>query len=294
MYYLLAEEAAEKKLEEISDKVSKLSEITDGLLDKLVNFGIDLLIAIAIFVFGRLVLKLISKFIGNLLKKSNIDAGVTKFLDSILKALGYIIIIIIICGQIGIQTTSFITLLGTAGISIGLALQGSLSNFAGGVLILVGKPFVVGNYIKAEDVEGTVTKIDILYTTLHTIDNKMVKMPNGKLSDSVVTNYTFEGKRRSDLDVGIHYEDDIKKAVEIATHVMNECPYVLKDEQNAVIVRELAESAVILQIRMWSSTEDYWASRFYLNEKIKEAYEHNEIHIPFNQLDVHLVSNENE
>ncbi|MCR5703625.1 MAG: mechanosensitive ion channel family protein [Eubacterium sp.] len=283
--FLVAEDA----IEQIDKNISRVTALSDDLIDKAINFGINLLIAAIIFFVGKLVLKAVRKLINNIFSKSSVDVGVVKFVDSIVKALGYIIIIIVICGQIGIQTTSLITLLGTAGVSIGLALQGSLSNFAGGILILVGKPFVVGNYIKAEDVEGVVTKIDILYTTLHTVDNKMVKMPNGTLSNSVVTNYTFEGKRRSDLDVGIHYDDDIKKAVEIATHVMNECPYVLPEETNAVVVKELAESAVILQIRMWSTTENYWPARFYLNEKIKEAYEHNEIHIPFNQLDVHVV-----
>ena len=283
--FLVAEDA----IEQIDKKISRVTALSDDLIDKAINFGINLLIAAIIFFVGKLILKAVRKLINNIFSKSSVDVGVVKFVDSIVKALGYIIIIIVICGQIGIQTTSLITLLGTAGVSIGLALQGSLSNFAGGILILVGKPFVVGNYIKAEDVEGVVTKIDILYTTLHTVDNIMVKMPNGTLSNSVVTNYTFEGKRRSDLDVGIHYDDDVKKAVEIATHVMNECPYVLTEEANTVVVKELAESAVILQIRMWSTTENYWPARFYLNEKIKEAYEHNEIHIPFNQLDVHVV-----
>lgn len=207
--------------------------------------------------------------------------------------MGYIIIVIIICGQIGIQTTSFITLLGTAGVSIGLALQGSLSNFAGGVLILVTKPFIVGDYIKidgAQEAEGTVLKIDIIYTTLSTADNRSIKVPNGTVANSTLINVTNQTKRRVEVMVGISYDDDIKKAKEIATEVMNSCQYILPEESNLVVVKELAESSVNLEIRLWTKTEDYWSAKFDINERIKYEFDKNRISIPFNQLDVHVHS----
>ncbi len=293
MFDVLAQTAVEGQLDEINQKVGKLTELTDGLMDRLIAFGIDLLIAVLIFAAGKLILKMIKKLIRNIFTKSGVDLGVAKFIDSIVNVLGYIIIFIIICGQIGIQTTSFITLLGTAGVSIGLALQGSLSNFAGGILILVGKPFVVGDYIIAENVEGTVEKIDIIYTTLTTVDNRTVKFPNGTLSNSIVINSTNQGKRRVDVPVGIGYQEDVAKAKKIAESVMKSCPMMLPDEENAVVVRELGESSVNLEIRMWSATKDYFDAKFYLNEKVKEAFDQNQIDIPYRQVDVHLVQREN-
>lgn len=295
MFWLTASATDEiqANVEEINQKVSKLSEITDGLLNKVINFGFDVLIAIGIFIAGRIILKLIRKLFKNIMDKSNVDVGVVKFADSIIKAIGYLIIIIVICGQIGIQTTSLITLLGTASLSIGLALEGCLANFAGGVLILVTKPFVVGDYIKidgGQDTEGTVDKIDIIYTTLSTPDNKSIKIPNGTVSNSILTNVTNQTKRRVEVLVGISYDDDIKKAKEIATDVMNSCEYILPEEENMVVVKELAESSVNLEIRLWTATDDYWNAKFDINERIKAEFDKNGISIPFNQLDVHVHS----
>lgn len=288
-----ATDEIQENVEQLNEKVSKLSEVTDNIIDSLIGFGFDILIAIGIFILGRIVLKLVRKLFNNILGKSNVDVGVVRFADSIIKTLGYIIIVIIICGQIGIQTTSFITLLGTAGVSIGLALQGSLSNFAGGVLILVTKPFIVGDYIKidgAQEAEGTVLKIDIIYTTLSTADNRSIKVPNGTVANSTLINVTNQTKRRVEVMVGISYDDDIKKAKEIATEVMNSCQYILPEESNLVVVKELAESSVNLEIRLWTKTEDYWSAKFDINERIKYEFDKNRISIPFNQLDVHVHS----
>ncbi len=276
------------EVEALSEKVSKISQVTDELIDKVIHFGINILIAIITFLIGKFLLGLVRKLVKRILEKSEVDSGVVKFVDSVVKVIGYILILITICSQIGIQTTSFITLLGTAGLSIGLALEGCLSNFAGGVLILVTKPFKEGHYIKVNDVEGTVTKMDIIYTTLNTIDNKVVKLPNGTVANSTLTNYTSEEKRRVDVEVGIHYEDDIKKAKEIATKVMNEYEYILKNEESVVIVKKLGESSIVLEVRMWTPTDKYWDGRFYLNEAIRNAFAENGIHTPYNQLDVTL------
>lgn len=278
----------ESSVDELTTKVSKLSEIADGLIDKLVGFAFDVLIAIVILIVGRFILKFIRNLVKKILNKSSVDIGVVKFADSIVKVVGYIIIIIIICGQIGIETTSLITLLGTASLTIGLALEGCFSNFAGGVLLLVTKPFVVGDYIIVNGVEGVVDKIDLIYTSLKTVDNKSITIPNGTVSNETLINVTHQTKRRVDVEVGIHYDDDIKKAKDIATKVMNSCPYILKEDDNVVVVKELGESSVVLAIRMWTSTEDYWNGLFYLNENIKREFEANQIRIPYNQLDVHV------
>lgn len=287
-----AAQEIQENVDEIHKSVDKLSNLTDGLLNRLIDFGFDILIAIAIFVIGKVILQLVRKFVKRLLSKSSVDVGVEKFVDSLIKFVGYIIILITICGQIGIQTTSFITLLGTAGLSIGLALQGCLANFAGGVLILLSKPFKVGDYILLADVggniEGTVEKIDIIHTTLTTIDNKVIQCPNGTVSNSVLINVTNQDVRRVDVEVGIHYEDDMRKAKSIAEQVMNQCPYILNQQDNMVVVKSLGESSVILEIRMWTKSEDYWQGKFYLNEYIKDAFEKNGIRIPYNQLDVHI------
>ena len=171
-------------------------------------------------------------------------------------------------------------------------MEGCLSNFAGGVLILVTKPFVVGDYIMinsaSDDVEGTVDKIDIIYTTLTTIDNKAIKIPNGTVSNSILTNFTHQIKRRVDVAVGIHYEDDINKAQSIADRVMRQCEYIMPEEDNMVVVKKLADSSVILEIRMWTLTENYWKGMFYINQAVKEAFDKNGITIPYNQMDVHV------
>lgn len=280
-------ESLEQSIEKISD-TNKLSEILDNLVDKAVAFGINVIIAFIIFFIGRFIIKKLLKFMDRVLEKSSIDEGVVKFLDSLVKIVLYIILIVIICGQVGIETTSFAAIMASGGLAIGLAFEGSLSNFAGGVLILVMKPFVVGDYIESNGVEGTVDKIDIFYTSLNTVDNKSVKLPNGTLSNSILTNYSMNDKRRVDVMVGIDYKDDIKEAKNILTGVMKSYEHILKDEENAVVVKELADSSVNIEIRMWVKTENYWDGKFYLNEAIRDTLGEKGITIPYNQLDVNV------
>ena len=180
----------------------------------------------------------------------------------------------------------------SGGLAIGLAFEGSLSNFAGGVLILIMKPFVVGDYIESNGVEGTVEKIDIFYTSLNTVDNKAVKLPNGTLSNSILTNYSMHDKRRVDVTVGIDYGDNIKQAKMVLEKIMNSYEHILKDEANMVVVLSLGDSSVNLQVRMWVATENYWDARFYLNEEIRNKFDEEGINIPFNQLDVRIINDE--
>lgn len=290
MKFLLAEkvEEIEASVEKLSEDVSQLTKFMDSMMEKLIDFGISIIIAVIIFVIGKVIIKFIRKFIKKLLTKSNVDAGVIKFSDSLVNVIGYSIVLIIICAQIGIQTTSLITLLGTGSLSIGLALQGSLSNFAGGILILVSKPFVIGDYVMIDGEEGTVTKIDIIYTTLVKADNRIIKCPNGEVSNKTIVNYSNMDGRRVDVKFSIHYDSDISKAKDIVKKVIDSCPYILKDKANDVVVMKLDDSAINLETRAWVNTQDYWDTYFYLTEHIKSELDENGIIIPYNQLEVHL------
>lgn len=281
-------ESVSDNIEQLSKDVSKLSQIGSDLIDKAVAFGIDIIIAVIIFVIGKFIIKFILKFVDRIFAKSSADEGVAKFIHSVLKVALYIILAITICGQIGIETTSFAAIVTSGGLAIGLAFEGSLSNFAGGVMILIMKPFTVGDYIESNGVEGTVYKIDIFYTSLKTVDNKSVKLPNGTLSNSILTNYSMNEKRRVDVEVGIGYDDNIELARNELEKVMNSYSNIMRDESNVVVVKNLADSAIIMEVRVWVPTEYYWDCKFYLNEQIRVAFDKAGISIPFNQLDVNV------
>ena len=281
-------ESVSDNIEQLSKDVSNLSQIGSDLIDKAVAFGIDIIIAVIIFVIGKFIIKFILKFVDRIFAKSSADEGVAKFIHSVLKVALYIILAITICGQIGIETTSFAAIVASGGLAIGLAFEGSLSNFAGGVMILIMKPFTVGDYIESNGVEGTVYKIDIFYTSLKTVDNKSVKLPNGTLSNSILTNYSMNEKRRVDVEVGIGYDDNIELARKELERVMNSYSNIMRDEANAVVVKNLADSAIIMEVRVWVPTEYYWDCKFYLNENIRVSFDKAGISIPFNQLDVNV------
>lgn len=281
-------ESVSDNIEQLSKDVSKLSQIGSDLIDKAVAFGIDIIIAVIIFVIGKFIIKFILKFVDRIFAKSSADEGVAKFIHSVLKVALYIILAITICGQIGIETTSFAAIVASGGLAIGLAFEGSLSNFAGGVMILIMKPFTVGDYIESNGVEGTVYKIDIFYTSLKTVDNKSVKLPNGTLSNSILTNYSMNEKRRVDVEVGIGYDDNIELARKELERVMNSYSNIMRDEANAVVVKNLVDSAIIMEVRVWVPTEYYWDCKFYLNENIRVSFDKAGISIPFNQLDVNV------
>lgn len=285
-------ESIENDIQNVAEEVNKLSQVIGDLLDKAIAFGINVIIAIIIFIIGRIVIKKLIRLVDKILEKSAVDIGVVKFLHSLLNIALYIVLVIIICDVVGVDTTSFAALVASGGLAIGLAFEGSLSNFAGGILILIMKPFSVGDYIESNGVEGTVSKIDIFYTSLSTADNKSVKLPNGTLSNSILTNYSMHDKRRVEVGVGISYNDDIKKAKEVLVDIMNSYERILKNDNNSVVVKSLGDSSVNLEIRMWVATENYWDATFYLNENIKIVFEKQNITIPYNQLDVRIVPNE--
>lgn len=256
----------------------------------LIGFGLKVIIAIIVFLVGRLLIKWVRKIVRRSLERSEADKGVEQFVDSVLKAGLYILLIFAIAAKLGVDTTSVAALVASGGVAIGLALQGSLSNFAGGVLILLLKPFTVGDYIieDSNGNEGTVKEIQIFYTKLSTIDNKTIVIPNGMLTNNSLTNATAKDERRLDLKVDISYHADLKKAKRIIENLLVEDDCVLKEEEIAVFVDELAQSSVVIGARAWVKSEDFWPTRWRLLEEIKLTLDREGIEIPFQQMTVHM------
>lgn len=276
--------------EEVIKEANKLIEAINGFLPKVLQFAVDILIAIIIFIVGKLVIKYALKLFDRFTKKANIEISVSKFLNSLLKATLYIVLVVIICGQVGIETTSFVAVIGSAGLAFGLAIQGSLSNLAGGVLILALKPFKVGDFIHDGSCgkEGTVSKIDLFYTYLNTIDNKKLVIPNGSLANTYIINASANEKRRVDFALGISYASDIDEAKKVILETIENEKLVLKNEEIFVFIQELAASQVTVGVRVWTLNSDYWTVYFNLNEAFKKAFDKAGIEIPFNQLSVHI------
>lgn len=267
-----------------------IQKFLEELPDKLLRFGVKVLIAALVFIIGMQLIKLVRRIVHSSMERHNTDVGVRQFADSFLKYALYILLIFLVASGFGINVASMVALLGSAGVTIGLALQGSLSNLAGGVLILLLKPFRVGDYIieSSGKNEGTVKAIQIFYTTLETMDKNIVMVPNGSLSGSSVTNYSCNPKRRMLATVGISYNSDIRLAKEVIQKVLAEESRVLQDEPKQVFVDELGDSAVVLGVRCSFRNEDYWEGKWAVTEKIKLALDEVGVQIPFPQLDVHF------
>lgn len=258
----------------------------------LAAFGIKILLSLAAFYIGTKVIKWLMSFFRKSMEKVHVDTGVIQFISSILRILLYALLLFSIATQFGVTEASVAALIGSAGLTLGLGLQGSLSNLAGGVLILIFKPFLVGDYIieHGTNCEGTVVKIEMCYTTLSTVDNKRIVIPNGTLSNNSLTNVTAKDRRRLEMKVGISYESDMKKAKSIMENLLKDEPDILSDEEMVVFVDELGPSAVILGFRAWVLTDRYWPVKWRMNEEIKEAFDEAGIEIPYQQLDVRMRS----
>ncbi|MEI3340017.1 MAG: mechanosensitive ion channel domain-containing protein [Eubacterium sp.] len=263
-----------------------------GVLD----FLIKLIIAIIVLLIGRKIIKVVRKIVKRMMEKTSWDEGVKQFFDNLLNAFLHFVLVMIVLGKFGITASSVIAVIGSVGLSIGLALQGSLSNFAGGVLILILRPFKVGDYI-VEDThgnEGTVTEIQLFYTKLLTIDNRTVILPNGNLSNCSLTNITQQDKRRIDIIVGISYDADIRQAKNVIETLILEETARIPEEAYSVYVDSLGESAVNIGARVWVKTEDYWETKWRLTENIKYALDENHIEIPYPQMSVHMRQSDSE
>lgn len=266
--------------------VSHWDKILDTVIDYALKLGKNVLIAIIVYFIASKLIKWILKLTTKALNKGKIEPIVVKFIYSIIKVSLYVLLFIAIVSILGIPTTTFVTLFGTVTLSVGLALQGSLANFAGGVLILIFKPFKVGDYIVACGDEGTVVGIDVFYTKLATVDNKMIVIPNGTLANSSVKNVSTMDKRRVDIQVGISYEADIAAAKSVLMEIIEKDGNILKDKPINVFVASLDASQVTLETRVWVSSEKYWDTKWALTEQYKLALDAAGIEIPFNQLSV--------
>jgi len=278
-------------LEKLSDGV--LKSYLETLLPKVVSFFWCVILALLVYYIGVRILSLFRKGVQRGLKRHTVETGVCQFLDQLIKIIGYIVIIILILGLFGVSTSSVAAAVASAGLTAGLALQGSLSNFAGGVLILVLKPFTVGDYI-IEDTnknEGTVTEISIFYTKLRTIDNKIIVVPNGTLANSSLTNATKSDRRLIDLTFSIGYDDDIDLAKSVILNVVNQEDKRLSEETVNVFVSALSASSVDLGLRFWVPTDAYWEIRWRTLEKVKKSFDERGITIPYQQIDVNMKEN---
>lgn len=272
---------------DVSFYEKQLSRAWDWLIGKA---GSILLALICLWIGLRLT-KWIMKLIRRSFDKSKLDPTVSSFLSSIIHIVLYVLVFITVVSIMGIQVTSFVTLLGTAGVTVGLALQGSLSNFAGGVLILILKPFVIGDYIR-EDThknEGTVISIDIFYTRLRTYDGKVVVIPNGTLSNTSLTNLTKQERRRLDLNVPVEYDVDLRKAKAVLEQVIQQESLVLQEEPVDIVLDAFEDSSMTILVHVWVKTENYWQAKWNIMEKLKYALDEAGIVIPFHQVDVHMI-----
>ncbi len=281
---------AQENLQEVAKNPGIVGTWLQGLIPDLLNFAFQVVVALIIYIVGSKIIGLILKMFRKSMERRDVDTGVRQFVLPLIKYALYLVLIFIIMGLFGIATTSAVAVLGSAGVAVGLALQGSLSNFAGGVLILLLKSFRVGDYIieHSGGKEGTVTEISIFYTKLLTIDNKVVMVPNGTLSNSSITNVSTMEKRRVDLVVGIAYEADIRTAKEVLYSVAEAEEARLPEEEILVFVAELGDSSVNMGVRIWVKTEDYWTAKWRLTENIKYALDDHNISIPYPQMDVQI------
>ena len=261
-------------------------------LPALTGFCIKVVLSIIVFFVGRRIISWIVNIMRKSLERAYIDAGVVQFISSAGKAVLYMLLIFNIAISLGVKESSVAALLGTAGVTVGLALQGGLANLAGGVLLLIFKPFVVGDYIiqdQTNGCEGTVAKIEICYTTLLSIDNKKIVVPNGTLSNSTIINVTAKENRKLEIKVGISYDADIRKAKKVIEDILKADPDTRSDNSEMVVfVDSLADSAVIIGLRVWVPTDAYWKTKWRLNQRIKEEFDANGITIPYNQMEVYV------
>lgn len=263
-------------------------KILEQLWPKFLDAGMSIIWSLVFLFIGLKVINVLRRILRRALDKSSVDTGVVQFLDAFVKIAAYAVLILTLLARFGVQTTSFITLLGSAGVAIGLSLQGSLSNFAGGILILLLKPFVVGDYINACGCEGTVTEISLFATTLHTADNRNVVIPNGTLSNSNIINYSANETRRVDMSVDVAYSSDLQHARAVIMEILDADEKILKDPPCVVAVNDLGDSGITILIRPWVKTEDYWEVKWRILEQVHDRLNEEKIDIPFPQMTVHL------
>ena len=278
-------------MEELLTSPSNVS--LDVFLTKMIDLGISvgskILLAIVVFLVGRWIVRRLNKLLAKILEKRHVEASLSTFVKSLVNITLTLLLIILVIGVLGIETSSFIALFASAGVAIGMALSGTLQNFAGGVMILLFKPFKVGDTIEAQGQTGTVREIQIFNTILATPDNKIIIIPNGGLSTGLMKNYSKEATRRVDWEFGIAYGDDYTKAKAVIARLLDADGRVLKDPAYFIALTSLGESSVNIVVRAWVNAGDYWGVYFDMNEKVYKTFAEENLNIPFPQLDVHLL-----
>ena len=277
-------------MEELFAKTSNVS--LDVFVTKMIDLGISvgskILLAIVVFIVGRWIVRRLNKLLAKILEKRHVEASLSTFVKSLVNITLTLLLIIVVIGVLGIETSSFIALFASAGVAIGMALSGTLQNFAGGVMILLFKPFKVGDTIEAQGQSGTVREIQIFNTILATPDNKIIIIPNGGLSTGLMKNYSREATRRVDWEFGIAYGDDYTKAKAVIARLLDADGRVLKDPAYFIALTSLGESSVNIVVRAWVNAGDYWGVYLDMNEKVYKTFAEENLNIPFPQLDVHL------
>ena len=264
------------------------SSLLPKVYELLTIYGMKVIAAIVIFIIGRWIAKAVANFIKRLMTKSKTDKTLVSFVGNLCYVALLAFVIVAALNQLGIQTASFIAILAAAGLAIGLALQGSLANFAAGVLMIIFKPYKLDDFVEAAGVAGTVEDIQIFTTQLKTPDNKTIIIPNSKIMGDNITNYTMKGTRRVDMVFGIGYGDDIDKARQVIKDIIEQDDRVLKDPELMIAVSELADSSVNFAVRAWTAAGDYWGFYFDTTEKVKKQFDAQGISIPFPQRDIHM------
>lgn len=288
----VASQAVEEAAKEAEKSVGLVKQALDDLLSWLIGKSGSVLIAFFVIAVGLKLVSWLLRVLKRSFERSKMEVSVSGFLLSVIRVIGYVLVFLTAATVVGFEVTSFVTILGTASLSIGLALQGALSNLAGGVLILMLKPFQVGDYIleKSQGNEGTVIAIDIFYTRLRTHDNKVVVIPNGILADNSLVNLTSEEKRKVEIKISIAYQTDIRKVKELAYGILGADERILSEEPQDVFIDSFDDSGMTLGIRGWVKTEDFWPVTWELRESVKEAFDENGVEIPYNRLEVDMLN----
>ena len=277
-------------MEVIPTSVEDVSELWLTVQDLATDWGLKVLAALAIFIIGRWVAMAIRRGVRRMMERSAVDPMIVSFVGSIVYIALLAFVVIAALGQLGIQTTSFIAIVGAAGLAVGLALQGSLANFAAGFLMIIFRPFKVGDFIEGAGVAGIVKDMQIFTTTLKTGDNKIIIIPNAKISGDNITNYSAEENRRVDMTVGVAYDADLSKVRDVLNDIISKDERIQSDPPPQVAVAELADSSVNFIVRVWTKSGDYWGVKFDATETIKNRFDEAGIGIPFPQRDIHIVS----
>jgi small conductance mechanosensitive channel len=276
----------------MDEEIAKLSDLTNQAIELVQTKGLEFLVslvtALLIFFIGKWIVNIITNTIRKLMNKNDVDPTLTSFVTNLARMTLLVFVVIAAIDQLGIQSAQFIAVLGAAGLAVGLALQGSLSNFAAGVLIVLFRPYKVGDWVEAAGISGAVERVEILTTILKTGDNKRVIVPNSQIMDAIITNYSANETRRVDMTVGVSYSDDLDKVRRTLEELIEADDRILDDPPCTIAVGELADSSVNFVVRPWVRTADYWGVKFDFTEAVKKRFDQEGISIPFPQQDIHV------